>query len=176
MAAPQSSVPDFFRLFDLSAVFDIDLDDLSNRYRELARALHPDRFARGSDQERRLAAQKMASLNEAYQTLKDPLSRARYMLMLRGLDADQSATDSAFLVEQMELREQLESVRRGEEPFAPFAESVYAALGERERELRAQFAQTPWADATVRRLVQETQFLRRLLQQIQDLEESNSLQ
>ncbi|HKJ76321.1 MAG TPA: Fe-S protein assembly co-chaperone HscB, partial [Gammaproteobacteria bacterium] len=68
----------YFELFGLPEGFEVDSETLSLRYRDLQRALHPDRFAGASDRERRLSVQQTARVNEAYRTLKDPLARARY--------------------------------------------------------------------------------------------------
>lgn len=64
--------PCHFALFELQPSFRLDLEQLATRYRELARGVHPDRFADASEREQRLALEKSASLNEAYQTLKSP--------------------------------------------------------------------------------------------------------
>jgi molecular chaperone HscB len=71
-------------LFELQPSFNLDLDQLATRYRELARGVHPDRFADASEREQRLALEQSASLNEAYQTLKSPPKRARYLLAMNG--------------------------------------------------------------------------------------------
>src|SRR5690606_36984756 len=96
-----------FALFDLQPSFDIDLERLAARYRELARETHPDRFADASAAEQRQALGRAAQLNDAYQTLKSPSRRARYLLGLRGADLPLEATvqDPAFLLQQMQLRE-----------------------------------------------------------------------
>src|SRR5512141_1081809 len=102
-----------FELFELPVTFDIDTDELAVRYRELQRRVHPDKYANASDQERRLSMQMTTMINEAFQTLKDPVWRGRYLLSLRGISLDDeidTAMDPAFLTEQMELREELEEV------------------------------------------------------------------
>ena len=70
----------FFELFNLPIGFEIDTQDLAERYRSLQAAVHPDKFASSSDLERRIAIQQSARINEAFQTLKNPLQRARYLL------------------------------------------------------------------------------------------------
>ncbi|MGD8570978.1 MAG: Fe-S protein assembly co-chaperone HscB [Gammaproteobacteria bacterium] len=105
---------DYFSLFGLQQSYDLDLADLSQRYRNLQNTVHPDKFASASAQERRLSVQQSALINEAYQTLRNPLNRANYMLQLRGIDlsGDTGASmDSEFLMQQMQLREELEQVR-----------------------------------------------------------------
>jgi len=78
----------YFELFGLPNQFHTDLNALSERYRELQRVTHPDRYANASDQEKRIAMQGATLINEAFQTLKNPLQRAQYMLSLKGLNAD----------------------------------------------------------------------------------------
>ena len=94
--------------------FDVDLNQLSQTYQTLQKAVHPDRFAHASSQEQLLAVQKSAEINDAYQILKLPLKRAEYILTLRGVDMpneQQSFSDTAFLMQQMELREMLDDVK-----------------------------------------------------------------
>jgi molecular chaperone HscB len=85
---------------------------LINNYRELQRQFHPDKFANSSDMEKRLSVQHSAQINDAYQTLKIPLKRAIYQLSLLGLELkdNETAMDPMFLMEQMELREKLEQL------------------------------------------------------------------
>ena len=102
-----------FELFELPVSFDIDLQDLSQRYRKLQRVVHPDKFANASDRERRLSVDKAATVNDAYQILKSPQRRARYMLELQFVSFDDEkdmALDPAFLMEQIELREALQEL------------------------------------------------------------------
>ena len=103
-----------FDIFGLPVSFDIDTASLAERYRELQRAAHPDRFANASDRERREAVQQAANINEAFQTLKSPLQRARYILQIKGVrfdDQKDTSYDTAFLMEQIELREALAEVK-----------------------------------------------------------------
>ncbi|HET8817158.1 MAG TPA: Fe-S protein assembly co-chaperone HscB, partial [Pseudidiomarina sp.] len=100
-----------FELFGLPAAFAIDAAELQQRYRKLQQTLHPDRFANASQRDKLLAVQRTSQLNDAYQTLRRPLSRAEYMLELRGIDLQheqQTLQDPEFLMAQMEWRERLE--------------------------------------------------------------------
>jgi molecular chaperone HscB len=97
-----------FELFGLPATFRIDADALDDAYRKLQAEVHPDRHAGGSDTDRRVAMQTSTRVNEAYQVLKDPVERARYLLELRGIDAfDETDTKLSldFLETQLERRE-----------------------------------------------------------------------
>ncbi|MBE8167607.1 MAG: co-chaperone HscB [Shewanella sp.] len=105
----------YFELFGFSISFDIDKTQLSVRYRELQRTVHPDQFANGSEQDKLLAVQKTAQVNDAYQCIKDPIQRAEHMLMLRGLDISHETTtvkNTAFLMQQIEWREALEKIKK----------------------------------------------------------------
>jgi molecular chaperone HscB len=99
----------FFDLFGLPPAFRFDGAVLDRAYRQLQTEVHPDRFAGGSDAEKRLALQSSARVNEAYRALKNPVQRAQYLLKLHGIDAI-GETDTAlpleFLERQLERREQ----------------------------------------------------------------------
>ncbi len=100
-----------FALLDLPEKFALDLSELERCYREKVGELHPDRHAASDEATRRLALQASTQVNEAWQTLKNPLNRARYLLKLRGVDT-QEHTNTAmpidFLMNQMEWREAIE--------------------------------------------------------------------
>ena len=115
----------FFELFNLPTSFDIDVNDLSSRFLKLQNLTHPDKHASSSDLQRRIAVQQSAYINQAFQTLRNPLQRAKYLLMLHGIDIDNEkniSMEPAFLMQQMELREQLESIRTSHQPTEELAE------------------------------------------------------
>ncbi len=168
-----------FELFGLPVGFEIDTAQLAEKYRELQRVLHPDRFANASDRERRLSVQHAAQVNEAYQTLRSPLRRARYLLELRGVEFDderQTHLDPEFLMAQMELREALAAVRNEADPFAALNRLLADLAREREAleaELAQHLAQED-ADAleAARQIVQKLQFFARLQEEAEEIEES----
>jgi molecular chaperone HscB len=124
----------YFQLFGIDVSFNIDLNQLSQTYQTLQKAIHPDRFAHVSSQEQLMAVQKSAEINDAYQTLKSPLKRAEYILNLRGVDMpneQQSFSDNAFLMQQMELREMLEDVK--------FANDIEQALNNAQQMLAKEY-------------------------------------
>ncbi len=166
-----------FELFELPAAFDLDQAQLAARYRELQRAVHPDRYASASDQERRLSVQLTAQVNEAYQTLRAPLRRARYLLALHGvvIDDQDTAMDPLFLMEQMELREALAEVRGAADPFAAL-DGVRGRLEGMERAFVASLSvdlgrATAEALGAAKQTVRKMQFIQRLLEECGDLEE-----
>jgi molecular chaperone HscB len=103
-----------FELFNLPARFDIDLAALDTAYRDVQGRVHPDRFVNATDAEKRVAMQWATRANEAYQTLKNPLKRARYIVELNGIDLQtesNTAMPMDFLMQQMEWREALGEAR-----------------------------------------------------------------
>ncbi|GAK85268.1 chaperone protein HscB [Vibrio ponticus] len=102
-----------FELFGLPTQFELDGSLLSSQFRELQKRFHPDNFATASERDRLLAVQKAAQINDAYQVLKHPISRAEYLLSEHGTEIrgeQQTMQDPMFLMEQMELREELEEI------------------------------------------------------------------
>ena len=105
----------FFELFDLPVSYEVDLKKVQQHYMDLQMQVHPDRFANGSDQEKRLSMQQTSWLNEAQATLKDDVLRASYLLKLSGLDINlenETTVDMDFLMQQLEMRERLENINR----------------------------------------------------------------
>ncbi len=165
-----------FELFGLPQTFDLDRGKLDARYRELQRQVHPDRFASAGDQARRVSMQQAARLNEAYQVLKDPLRRGRYLLELRGMDFDdqqQSLRDTAFLMEQMDLREELEVVAEASDPLAVLAgliDRVRASFRALQDELATYLDGSEKVPEGAVALVLKMQFYRKLEEEAEALE------
>jgi len=104
----------YFQLFGLEDQFDLDTTKLAEVYQSLQKTVHPDRFAHATSQDQLLAVQKSSMINDAYQTLKSPLTRAAYILKERGTEMPSeqaSFGDTSFLMQQMELREMLADIK-----------------------------------------------------------------
>ncbi|MDH5747781.1 MAG: Fe-S protein assembly co-chaperone HscB [Rhodospirillales bacterium] len=100
-----------FDRLGLEVAYDIDMAALDRAYFDLQRRLHPDRFATRTPRERALSQQQATSINEAYETLKDSLKRADYLVHLKGVkvftEGCNQINDPVILMEAMELREEL---------------------------------------------------------------------
>ena len=86
---------------------------MTETYRQLQREVHPDKFADAAQSQQLAAVQQSAQVNDGYQTLKQPLARAEYMLSERGIELrmeQKTLQDSSFLMQQMEYRERLEEL------------------------------------------------------------------
>ena len=116
-------------------------------------------------------------INEAYHTLKDPVERARYMLRLHGIDMDatqETTRDTAFLMEQMELREALEAARGREDPYAAIA-SLMDDINKRISSMVGQMAvlfetPTPEQLEAAREILRKMQFLNKFRFDAEQLE------
>ncbi len=119
---PPDPGADYFRVFGIQTAFDLDVADLERRYKELTKMLHPDRYARADALARRASLERSVQLNEAWQTLKEPVRRAEYLLSLHGIDVGDMAgvgkpgmsgehatlpVPQVLLMEVLELREAL---------------------------------------------------------------------
>jgi len=162
----------YFELFELPERFQVDPARLDEAFRRAQSAVHPDRYAHAGDAEQRLALQLSAQVNEAYRTLKNPVSRASYLLGLHHVDAFDE-TDTAmpgdFLMLQMEWREELDDARgtRASDLLAALAFKVRSAADELDRRIaEAIDSQRAWGEARI--LVRQRKFLEKLSRDIAD--------
>ena len=103
-----------FDLFQLPARFTLDAGALDAAYRDVQGQVHPDRFINATAAEKRVAMQWATRANEAYQTLKNPQKRARYLCELHGVDLQTESNTAMpldFLMQQMAWREALGEAR-----------------------------------------------------------------
>jgi molecular chaperone HscB len=108
---------DYFEFFELPRCLAIDLKDLEKRFYALSRQLHPDLYARKTAGEREYALDASAVLNDAYRALKEPVSRAMYLLKLEGFDIGEQGTKDVppeLLEEVFELNMALEELKDGD--------------------------------------------------------------
>lgn len=165
-----------FELFSLPQQYALEETVLAARYRNLQRNVHPDRYASASDQERRMSMQQATRINEAYEILGSPVKRGRYLLELRGYSPDdhkQSTDDAAFLMQQMELREQLEGVRQAPDPLAALdrlAGEIRTQSGLLEQALAEALDSEPPNNEIALDIVLKMQFYVRLQAELQEME------
>jgi len=172
------SLPDFkqnyFQLFNLPVQFALDREQLGSRFRQLQQELHPDRFASASGHEQRVAVQYSALVNQAYATLGKPLPRALYLLQLAGVSQEAISSqqvDGGFLIEQMDLREKLESIHGLVDPDTVL-EHLVAEIGGDIRAHQEEFSAAYAAadlDAAASACV-KMQYLEKLLQEAEQIE------
>lgn len=127
------------------------------------------------ERERLIALQQATTINQAYQTLKHPLKRAEYMLSLCGFDlANEQHTlrDTAFLIEQLELREELDAIERkadSESLLAEFDMRLNDTIKQRSALMVQQLNGERWSEAADN--VRKLRFSDKLQQQVEQLTE-----
>ena len=91
--------------------FKIDLNRLQQSYRIIQAEIHPDKFVSASQIEKNESLKKSTEVNDAYQTLKNPIKRARYLIKINLNSKENNSTlPPDFLMQQMEWEEHLESI------------------------------------------------------------------
>ncbi|MGD1506868.1 co-chaperone HscB [Vibrio harveyi] len=164
-----------FELFGLPSQFQLDGSLLSSQFRELQKRFHPDNFATASERDRLMAVQKAAQINDAYQILKHPISRAEYILAENGTEIrgeQQTMQDPMFLMEQMELREELEDIADSSDPESvlfDFDSKVSKMYKQHLASVEQELDQGLWAEAADR--VRKLKFIAKLKNEIELVED-----
>ena len=165
---------DDFTLFGLAPRQALDRAALDARRRELQAATHPDRFAAQGAAAQRVAMQWSVRVNEAWQRLKDPLTRAAYLCEQRGVPINaenNTAMPREFLLQQMAWREALD-----EADGAAAVQALDDTVAAEERAMQARLVtlldeqdDTTTAAAQVRALMFVTRFREALAQRLERL-------
>jgi molecular chaperone HscB len=79
----------YFDVFRLPRKLSLDTAALERSFYKLSRKLHPDVYARASEQEQQWSLEQTSLLNDAYRTLKNPIARTEYLLRLEGVEIEQ---------------------------------------------------------------------------------------
>jgi molecular chaperone HscB len=114
----------YFTLFGLSQQFAQNPEIIQSRYYQLQKSMHPDQLLHESQQAQAMALTYAAKISEAYHILKEPFSRAKYLLTQQGkfwVD-DMSVKPNLpidLLMEQMALREELDGLLSSYNPHSP---------------------------------------------------------
>src|SRR5689334_379776 len=109
---------DYYEALGLEPQLSLDLDDLKKRFYDRSRQWHPDKFSRASAEEQQKALDMTALLNDAFRTLRDPVTRAEYFLRERGMELSKDAPPE-LLEEVFELNMALEELRDGDSSALP---------------------------------------------------------
>lgn len=164
-----------FEIFGLPVAYALDLSLLEQRYLDLQKEVHPDRFA-GDEAQKRLAMQWATLVNRARATLKDPLERAVYILRLKHLELEENPVlPPDFLAQQVELREELEDLQGHPDrlrELGRFKGRVRSVMTSLEEEFaRALDGDKDKQEETGQVIVYKLQFMNKLLESAKQLEE-----
>lgn len=158
----------YFKLFDFEPQFELDEAVLLSHFHQLQRRFHPDNFVQETPAKQRQASQYSAQINDAYQTLRDPLLRAVYMLSLTDLELQNHRpfSDSDFLIQQLSFREQLElaAYERNETRLHALSCEVNVQYQALLKKVGEKLQQKEWNEAL--QLVQQGQFIKKLQDEI----------
>ncbi len=164
-----------FELFGLNVAFQLDSTLLSERYLALQKELHPDNFASKSSAEQMAAVQKSADVNQALQTLKDPILRAEAIIEIhtgksKNLE-ENSMRDVAFLMQQMEWHETLENIEQAqdEDKLATFLTQIKTEQKVVLQQLEQTLEALQWQQANA--LTDRLRYFKKLIIQIEKVEE-----
>lgn len=139
---PLAAGIDYFMFLSLPRKLTIDVAELEKRFYDLSRRLHPDYFMNAAPEERRSSMDRASTLNDAYRTLREPVSRAKYLLSLEGYKEAEKRAPTDLLEEVFELNMQIEELKQAKrmgdaDETATATESLRAALEGLEEKLRA---------------------------------------
>ncbi len=177
----QAPTPDYYEFFDLPRRLAVNPEDLKSRFYTLSRLLHPDRYTRRSEQERRFSLEASSILNDAYRVLKDPIQRAEYVLRQEGFPiGDQRNKDvpPELLEEVFELNMALDELRGGDLDVLPQLDAMRRRfldmLAEIDRSLEALFARHDAAPpeerkealAAIRSMLNRRRYISNLVQEV----------
>src|SRR6266545_6005534 len=104
---------DYFDRLGLPRRFVLDAGELERAYLARSRAVHPDFHLAGASAELDASLELSAAVNEAYNTLRDPFTRAEHLLALEGgpSASEHKQLPPAFLAEMLDAREEIEQAR-----------------------------------------------------------------
>lgn len=172
---------DPFEALGLDHAYPLDRADLKKRLLRLSRHTHPDFFASSTAEERQLAEEASARLNESYKLLLDDRRRADWLVRrLGGPDERQErAMPQSFLMEVLEWNETLEEGRSAQpgSPERDALERLASELASQREETMARIAAAldplpargAEALTTVRRELNAVRYIDRALREIREL-------
>ncbi len=104
----------FYDALGLEPKLALDPEDLKKRFYDRSRQWHPDRFSRASADQKQKSEEMTSMLNDAFRTLREPVTRAEYFLRESGLELSKEVPPE-LLEEVFELNMALEELREGDE-------------------------------------------------------------
>lgn len=126
----------YYEALGLEPKLVLDVDDLRQRFYQRSRESHPD-LAGSNAAASSKAEDRMALLNDAFRTLRNPVSRAEYFLSQRGIELSKEVPPE-LLEEVFELNMALEEIRGGDESALPQLESARKRFAAMQEEIDAE--------------------------------------
>ncbi|CAL4325777.1 Fe-S protein assembly co-chaperone HscB [Buchnera aphidicola] len=165
----------YFKLFDLPEKFDIEVILLSKKFHQLQRKYHPDLFNNCSKLIKKNVLNNSTIVNKGYRTLRDPLTRAKYLLYLKGfnvIDENKSIYEKDFLIEQFSFYEEIDKLKRNPfnlDHFNNLLIRINKIKKKYEREMVQAFEKNFWEKAAI--IVNKLFFFKNLKNNLEKLKE-----
>jgi len=157
-------IQNYFELFNLPEKFQLDLEMLQENYRAIQKEIHPDRFATSSENEKVQSMIKSTQANDAFQTLKSPIQRAKYILSLHK-SVEKITLPPDFLMQQMEWEEHFETIEKNSSELTEFKSTINKKYKEYSLLISTQIDDDQnWSDAAIS--IDKLYFIEKLLQKI----------
>jgi molecular chaperone HscB len=141
----------FFDILAVPASYALDIKALEQAYFAAQRATHPDRFVGKSEAERMVAITRSQLVNDAYDTLKNPLTRAEHLLELQGMfvlaNEANAKVPPALLMEMMDMRERLADAGHDGAALAAMVSEIKTLAAANDKTLSEAFAAADYATA-----------------------------
>lgn len=165
----------YFDFFGIPHKLNLDSKDLETRFYALSKQWHPDRFARAGPAERQESEDATATLNDGYRTLKEPISRAEYLLKEHGFNIGEQKSSNVppeLLEEVFELNMALEEIESSRPQLAEARQRFLLMREELDRELDVEFAAYDLAQdravlERIRGLLNRRRYIRNLVNQVE---------
>ncbi|CAL4325662.1 Fe-S protein assembly co-chaperone HscB [Buchnera aphidicola] len=103
----------YFKLFNLPEIFDINIAELNKNFYTLQKKFHPDLYIKNDTFTKDKKKKKIYIINEGYRNLKDPLKRINHIFMLNKLnfkDKKRYPVTFSVLEQQLKLNFELETL------------------------------------------------------------------
>ena len=108
---PATAGVDYFAFFGLPRLLGLDETALEKTFYSLSRKLHPDYFMNAGAEERLASLERSSILNDAYRTLREPITRVQYLLSLEGYKEAEKKAPADLLEEVFDLNMQIEELK-----------------------------------------------------------------
>jgi molecular chaperone HscB len=158
----------YFEALGLEPKLSIDPAELKKRFYERSRQWHPDKFSRAGAEQQQKALDMTALLNDAFRTLRDPVTRAEYFLKENGFELSKDAPPE-LLEEVFELNMALEELRGGDDSaraqLIAAQEKFVAMRGEIDRELAGLFGSQSLDE--IRSLLNRRRYISNLVREVE---------
>ena len=159
---------DCFALLHSERRFDLDASGLHTKYKLLMAECHPDRFSRQGEIAVQEASDRASKITDAYTILRYPHRRAVHLLSLLGTPLSEEmsgdALGQAFLMEILDVREELEDAADDAERLAALRQANQSRMDALISELELAFS-TSQLEAALQ-LTAQLQYLQRIEEEI----------